>query len=140
AETGPAISLTRAGERVLLDPEALDRLRAGQPLSAEDRGAIVRGVFRGRLIPHMTRLIVLVHVVVFVHGYLDARWIGAGKDFLSAPPVTAQVAKLLEDSGSLTARNLIDGQWWRLLTAGFVHVGFLYLLLNMVFLYLAGRY
>jgi membrane associated rhomboid family serine protease len=77
---------------------------------------------------------------VFALGYYAARQKGIGNDFLSAPPLTPAVTKLLEESGSLSARDLIDGQWWRLLAAGFVHIGFMHLLLNMVFLYMAGRY
>ena len=32
-----------------------------------------------------------------------------------------------------------DGEWWRLLTAGFLHGGLLHLLLNMYVLYFLGR-
>jgi membrane associated rhomboid family serine protease len=32
-----------------------------------------------------------------------------------------------------------DGQWWRLITAGFLHVGPIHLALNMVALYILGR-
>ncbi|HEY7428241.1 MAG TPA: rhomboid family intramembrane serine protease [Gemmataceae bacterium] len=136
-ETGPAISLTREGERVLLDPETLRRLRAGEPLSSGDRGAVIRQALRGRLRPRITVLLVLLNVLVFAAGYFKAREVGADTAFLSGSP---KVAQILENSGAMTARNLIDGQWWRLLTAGFVHVGFLHILMNMAFLYLAGRF
>ena len=140
AETGPAISLTRAGERVLLDPEALERLRSGQPLSPDDRGVIVRQVFRSRLRPYVTRLLVLVNILLFALGYYSARQQGADTHFLNGNLNAPVVRDLLEQSGRLSARSLIDGEWWRLVTAGFVHVGILPLLLNMVFLYMARRY
>ncbi len=140
AETGPEISLTEVGERVLLDSEALERLRSGQPLSPDDRGALVRQVFRSRLRPYVTQLLVLGNVLVFALGYYDARQKGADNHFLNGNVNAPVVRDLLEQSGSLSARSLIDGEWWRLVTAGFVHVGILSLLLNMVFLYMAGRY
>jgi membrane associated rhomboid family serine protease len=139
-ETGPAISLTREGERVLLDPAALGRLRAGQPLSSSDRGAIVRQALRGQPQPRITVLLVLLNVLVFAGGWYAARQVGADNDFLRGIPVTMPVGKLLEKSGAVSARHLIDGQWWRLLTSGFVHVGFMHLLMNMACLYLIGRF
>jgi membrane associated rhomboid family serine protease len=140
AETGPGISLTHLGQRVLLEPDMLERLRAGQPIGPNDRGAIVRRVFRAPLRPYVTRLIVLLNVVVFAVGYSFARRIGAAEDYLRGNPLTLQVAHLLDGLGALSPAGLIEGQWWRLVTMGFVHGGFLHLLLNMVFLYLAGRY
>ncbi len=139
-ETGPGVSLTRDGERVLLDPEALRRLRAGQPVSPGDRGAIIRQALRGRLPPRVTVLLVVANVLVFAAGYYAAGQLGAGNDFLRGIPVTAVVARLLEKSGALSARHVIDGQWWRLLTSGFVHVGCMHLLMNMACLFLAGRF
>lgn len=138
AETGPAISLTPEGERVLLDPEALERLRHGQPLSPGDRGAIARQVFRGRLRPSVTRLLVLLNILVFAVGYYQARRLAVGNDFLGGVQRGA-VKEILNRSGSVSALGILDGQWWRLLTAGFVHIGFLHLLMNMAFLYMAGR-
>ena len=115
-------------------------MRAGQPLSPGDRGAIVRQALRSRLRPRVTVLLVLLNVLVFAGGWYTARQMGADDDFLRGIPVTVQVGKLLEKSGALTARDLIDGQWWRLLTAGFVHIGFMHLLMNMACLYLVGRF
>ncbi len=139
-DKGPAISLSREGQRVLLDPESLRRLRAGEPISANDRGAIVRQALRGPLRPHITVLLVLLNVLVFAAGYYRARLKGEDVSFLRGAPLTATVEELLEKSGALVPSDLLDGQWWRLLTAGFVHIGFLHLLMNMACLYLAGRF
>ena len=138
-ETGPAISLTREGERVLLDPEALRRLRAGEALSPNDRGALIRQALRGRLRPLVTVLLVLSNVLVFAAGYYQARQEGQDANFLSGA-VNRPVLKLLEGSGALVPLDLVDGQWWRLLTSGFVHIGFMHILMNMATLYLAGRF
>lgn len=139
-ETGPAISLTDEGERVLLDPEALQRLRSGEPLSPGNRGTIIRQALRERSRPFVTVLLVLLNVVVFAGGWYVARQHGIDSEFLRGDQRVRAVHQLIERSGSVTAYKLIDGEWWRLLTAGFVHIGFLHLLLNMVFLYMAGRF
>ncbi|HEY7329035.1 MAG TPA: rhomboid family intramembrane serine protease [Gemmataceae bacterium] len=143
-EKGPAISLTREGQRVLLDPDALQRLRAGQPTSRLDRGALIRQALSGRLRAGVTTMLVVLNVTVFFWGYLEARNKKIDTDFLRGAADERQRQDALnlirEKSGSLSAFYLIDGQWWRLLTAGFVHFGFLHLLLNTVFLYLAGRF
>ncbi|KYC43540.1 rhomboid family intramembrane serine protease [Scytonema hofmannii PCC 7110] len=41
--------------------------------------------------------------------------------------------------GALVPREVIAGDWWRLLAAAFLHYGFLHLALNMLGLYLFGR-
>lgn len=151
-EKGPAMTLTREGERVLLDPEALARLRAGEPVSSQDRASVVRQALRSRLRPTVTIGLLLLNVLLFAGGYFVARAQKLDNDFLRGAinvqgpltPVEAARQQALERihqaGGGLTAYHLLDGQWWRLLTAGFVHVGLLHLLLNMLFLYLAGRF
>jgi membrane associated rhomboid family serine protease len=151
-EKGPAITLTRAGQRVLLDPEALQRLHAGEPISSDDRGGIVRQALTGRIRPVVTVTLILLNVLVFVWGYSVARDQRLDNDFLRGtaivrqPPTQEEIRRqnavyaIQEKSGSVSAKDVIEGQWWRLLTAGFVHIGFLHLLMNMVFLYLAGRF
>ncbi len=47
---------------------------------------------------------------------------------------------MLQNSGSINAESWLRGDWWRLLTAGFVHVGLLHLGMNMYFLYRAGGF
>jgi membrane associated rhomboid family serine protease len=44
---------------------------------------------------------------------------------------------LLED-GSVSRASIADGDYWRLLTAGFLHAGFFHLLFNMLSLYILG--
>lgn len=139
-EKGPAITLTREGQRVLLDPEALQRLRAGKPISSTDRAAVVRQALRGRTQPHITRLLLAMNVLIFAVGYYRADRLGIGNDFLRGAPLTEPLQKVLDHSGALSPVQVIDGQWWRLLTTGFVHIGLLHLLMNMTCLYFAGRF
>lgn len=139
-EKGPAISLTREGQRVLLDPEALQRLRADQPISSNDRAAVVRQALRGRMRPFITQLLLVLNIAIFVAGYYAADKARAGSEFLRGAPLTETYAKVLEKSGAITPAHVIEGQSWRLLTAGFVHIGFLHLLMNMTCLFVAGRF
>jgi membrane associated rhomboid family serine protease len=45
---------------------------------------------------------------------------------------------VIHDAG-LRGPDIANGDWWRVITGGFLHAGFLHLLLNMYVLYVAGR-
>src|SRR3954447_10091023 len=45
---------------------------------------------------------------------------------------------VIHDAG-LRGPEVAGGDWWRIITGGFLHAGFLHLLLNMYVLYIAGR-
>lgn len=137
AEKGPAITLTRDGQRVLLDPESMQRLRTGQSLSAGDRAAVIRRALRSQMLPSITYLLVALNIFVFAIGYYAANKMGAGPAFLQGAPAALP---LLEKSGAITPEHVIEGQTRRLLTSGFVHIGFLHLLMNMTSLFVAGRF
>jgi rhomboid protease GluP len=134
-EKGPAISLTKEGQRVLLDPESLRRLRADEPLSSTDRAAVIRRLLRGQTRPYITRFLLALNILIFIAGYYSAGKVGAGNDFLRGGAV-----EVLSKSGALAPFDVVEGQWWRLLTAGFVHIGFLHLLMNMTSLHVAGGF
>ena len=53
-ETGSGAILTAKGRDVLQDPQALERLRAGLPVTEADRGAVVRRALRGPAFPLVT--------------------------------------------------------------------------------------
>jgi len=139
-EKGPAIFLTREGQRILLDPEALRRLRADEPLSPNDRAAVIRQVLHGRTRPYLTHFLIAWNVLVFLVGYYAAHKAGVGWNFLQGAPITLPVLEVLDKSGALAPVHVIAGQWWRLLTAGFVHIGLLHLLMNMTSLFVVGRF
>lgn len=47
---------------------------------------------------------------------------------------------VLIHSGAKYTPLILQGQWWRLLTAGFVHIGIEHLVINMITLYFLGMY
>ena len=75
----------------------------------------------------VTPTIVLVNVAVFI------LMVAAGVSPLS--PTTADLFKWGADFGPAT---VLDGQWWRLLSAAFIHVGLLHIALNMYVFWGAG--
>ena len=51
-----------------------------------------------------------------------------------------QSLNILENLGGLVAQNVWHGEWWRLLTANFLHFGWVHLLTNMIGLYFLGTF
>jgi len=76
--------------------------------------------------PQLTYVLIAINVIVFVAmtaggGGLVGR--GGGEVF---------------QNGALAAVFVADGEWWRLVTAGFLHAGLLHLAFNMYFLWFLG--
>lgn len=47
---------------------------------------------------------------------------------------------VLIQTGAKYTPLILHGQWWRLITAGFIHIGLQHLVINMVTLYFIGMY
>jgi membrane associated rhomboid family serine protease len=142
-ETGAGFTLTPLGQRVLEEPPMLDRLRAGLPIDENDPGAVVRHSLRTRTRPIFSRLILLANLAVFAYGAYLASQQQVLKPFLTGFAKNAQVQKLvgiLHHTGSVRGLDILDGEWWRLLTSSFVHSGLLHIGLNMYMLYHFGRF
>jgi rhomboid protease GluP len=142
---GAGVVLSPEGERVLQDPEALQRLREGLPLAEGDRGGLVRQAFRQERPPVVTRLLVALNVLVFGYGLYLASGQGLTRAFIGDFPGVGGnaaglrgVSDILHRTGSVTGADLLAGQWWRLLTAAFVHIGAIHLGMNMFVLWRAG--
>ncbi len=94
-----------------------------------------RGVRRGRTVagaePGRRPLVVPVLVAVNVAVFL---WTA-----FQAGSVTANTASLLFYDWWLVPGLVAQGEWWRPLTAGFLHIGPVHLLFNMLALYVLGR-
>ncbi len=79
------------------------------------------GEILGGLIPHArftTTMILVVNFILF------------GADYFSQG--------VIERWGASMPAALMDGQWWRLITAGFLHGGILHILMNSWALYVVG--
>lgn len=118
------------------DPSAAVALAAALP-AERDEAFVAAADFHTRLrqvtpdvggVTSVTNWIVAVNVLVFViMGLLGAGWLEPA----SMRPYMLYVAN--------NAAATTDGQWWRLLTAMFVHYGLLHLALNMWALFQAGH-
>ena len=157
---GQGYTLTPEGKQVLESPRELDRLRKGQmpaPASAKaeelrhaeprgsawERGEVVRDALVFRREPLVTRFLLFLNAAVFMAGLILAvqRHIPAGVylyGFSNDPQQRMQMFDILQDCGALTGQDILNGQWWRLLTCCFVHFGLMHFGLNMVSLLVVG--
>jgi membrane associated rhomboid family serine protease len=73
-----------------------------------------------------TIALIAINVIVFV-----IELVGGGTGSLSGG------GTVIHDAG-LRGPDVANGDWWRVISGGFLHAGFLHLLLNMYVLYIAG--
>jgi membrane associated rhomboid family serine protease len=143
--TGPGITLTQFGQQVLDDPETRKRLSTGEPLS-NTQGAIVRNSLRRPVMPWVTRTLLVANLAVF--GYCI--WLANSHNLASAylsggiggnrGQMGAVIARVLHPAGGVSGIDIIQGDWWRLITSCFVHGGILHILMNMYALRAAGSF
>jgi membrane associated rhomboid family serine protease len=97
------------------------------PECANQRTRVVRSV--GAIdAPALTYVLIGINVVVALGGFLGG-----------ASTTTGGVGgSVLLDDGSVSRATIADGEYWRLLTAGFLHAGLFHLMFNMFALYVLG--
>jgi membrane associated rhomboid family serine protease len=78
--------------------------------------------------PRLTYLLIGINVVVFL---------GATLGGASATSGGVSGSELLTE-GALSRAAIADGDYWRLVTAGFLHAGFFHLMFNMLSLWILG--
>ena len=140
---GRGVKLTQLGREVLDDPEARQRLRAGEALT-KSQGAIVRNSLRRPITPVVTRTLLVANLAVFAwtlflahkHNVLNVYLMGRG-DLAAQERLRDQVFHAV---GAVTTRDVLRGDWWRLITTCFVHGGLLHIAFNLYALYGAGRF
>jgi len=148
AGRGQGYRLTAAGERVargggpvaLGPPAAAD----GPPdrdafpplsgLSLNDRGLMTREAFVNPRAAIVSPVLILVCLLWFAYGLVVAWRIGVpGVAYLRDGE-----SRVLIRLGAIYGPELLRGEWWRLVTAGFVHVGAIHLLVNLFSLGVMG--
>jgi len=127
--TGPAAG--NGGEHeepILITPEMLAPRRRGPPKLSDGRVDFERGM---RRLPPLIIALILANVAVFV-------WEVAGGAFLD-PEVaieTGHTNPLM--AGALIRERVLAGEWWRMITATFLHGSPEHLIGNMIALYIVG--
>jgi membrane associated rhomboid family serine protease len=126
-ETG--VSCSNCGRPIC--PECMTSTPVGMrcPECARQTTKVTRGA--GAFSPTAGKMpatiaLIAINVIVFL-----AELLGGGAGGIEGG------GKLIGDAG-LHGPSIADGDWWRVITGGFLHAGFLHLLLNMYVLYVAG--
>lgn len=123
--------LPGAGEEpILITPDMLTARRARPAARADGRIDFERGMAR---FPPVILLLIAANIAVFV-------WqIASGALLTSKEAIEAGIAgATLIDLGALVRTEVVAGEWWRMVTAMFLHGGFGHLFGNMVVLYIVG--
>lgn len=148
AGRGQGYRLTATGERIVRgggpvpldgpvpadeppDPNAFPPLSG---LSLNDRALMTREAFLNPRAAIISPALILVCLVWFAWGLVVAWRIGVpGVAYLRDGE-----SRVLIRLGAIYGPELLNGEWWRLVTAGFVHVGALHLLVNLFSLGVLG--
>jgi len=144
AGSGQGYTLTDTGRVVLENPRALARLRFPD-LSAEpddrdrssihgttwERGETVRDALLVRSPGPVTKALMAAQIAVFAYGlYVAQRQnVPISQYLMTGTDQRGQMALL---SWAVWAPPLAHGEWWRLITHCFVHLGAVHLVLNLV--------
>jgi membrane associated rhomboid family serine protease len=125
-ETG--VSCSNCGRPIC--PDCMTSTSVGMrcPECANQRTRVVRSGGAGDE-PMLTYILIGINVLVALGGFLS----GAGTTGGSG----VGASTLLTD-GAVSRVEIADGEYWRLITAGFLHAGLFHLLFNMFALYVLG--
>ncbi len=138
AGLGQGFQLTRAGEKAVEHPHPLSiEVGAKSPLSeteleagAEPPAPVLRPAI-------VSPAILAVNLLWFAVGVLLAWKAGVGVEFLKGE-AHPEAGQTLVGIGGLKGTLLLQGEWWRLVTCCFVHVGLFHLFGNMLMLGILG--
>jgi len=131
---GQGFQLTRDGERAVDHPDPLSLATLPNADPDAPRSERPPPVMRIAII---APALLLANVVWFGVGTFLAWKAGVGLEFLKGEGHPAS-NQMLVRIGAISGSELLRGEWWRLLTCCFVHVGLLHLLGNMLMLSILG--
>jgi membrane associated rhomboid family serine protease len=148
--------LTPEGEQALNDGHILSQLRAGMvPRSprverpvrddaeADDEPAAILGGALTPSRPIVTQVLIWSNVLVFAYGL----WLAVQANIPSSaylegnprdPAMRRGLNEIHMETGAIWGEAIVAGQWWRLMSNAFVHLGLLHLFMNMLSLYWIG--
>src|SRR5262245_40526167 len=118
-EGGSGVVLTELGHEVVGDPALMDRLIRGEALRPDDIGGIIRNDLRTAGPPYATYALIAVNVLIFF---------------------AIKEKSPLYDDWTAFAGKVKAGQWWRLITCTFLHLGIMHIGCNMFSLYSVGSF
>jgi membrane associated rhomboid family serine protease len=125
-ETGVACS--NCGRPICPDCMTATPVGMRCPECANQRTRVVRAAGATEE-PVVTYVLIAINVLVALGAFLGGASTTGGGGFGGSP---------LLDDGSVSRAAIADHEYWRLVTAGFLHAGFFHLLFNMFALYVLG--
>jgi rhomboid protease GluP len=154
AGSGQGYAVTEAGTDVVRSPAQLAKLARGllpavapqRPAPRDDdsfdlrgrgdwlRGETVRDAVFRPIPARVTTVLIALNVLVFAVGYYLAERMNVAHEFLERGE-----PRVVHDTGGVTRHDLVDGEWWRLMSCCFAHWGGVHLLVNMISLFILGR-
>jgi rhomboid protease GluP len=154
AEHGQGYRLTDQGRMLLRNSRNIERLNRGdlpppKPISREEprerpansqRWMDIRDALTADEPAMVTRILGGICIGVFVWGMLLASRAHVAAAFFagSMGGDSREYTKILVQTGSVSVLDMLGGQWWRMLTANFVHAGVLHIGMNMFVLFMLG--
>lgn len=154
-EYGQGYVLTLAGEQIAKSPRKLARLRKGKlpargpveltaspasdrEITSWDRGEAIRSALLFPAPPRVAMALLTLNVLWFGIGFGLAMQHGVAGDYLWGFSDNPAYLNVMSKLGILDVFELQQGQWWRLLSCCFVHIGLLHLGFNMYLLFAVG--
>jgi membrane associated rhomboid family serine protease len=147
---GQGYRLTMPGRSLLADPRSLARLARGElpaPQGASDdppnderqpwtlRARLVKEAILSSDRAVVALILGIANVLVFVWGYSLASAAGVGQQYLSG---SGNITQILDRLGAVRLTEVLQGDWWRLATACFVHIGIMHIAVNSYALFVLG--
>jgi membrane associated rhomboid family serine protease len=123
-ETG--VSCSSCGRPICTDCMTSTTVGMRCPECARQRTRVVRPRAMTNATPVATQAIIAINVIA----YLAELFTGSG---------FGTVGGTVYQHGALFGPLVAAGDWWRVVTSGFLHASFFHILLNMVFIWFIGR-